>query len=262
MRAVNLMPRDARTASGSAASWGSGAGVYVLLAGLAALVAFAAMWAIANKQIGERQATLARVGAEATAAEARAGAAAPYVTFAKLASDRVQTVTTLSSTRFDWAHAMHEVSRVLPADVWLSGFSGSSGAAGDAPTPTTSGAPAPTISLVGCTRSQAKVARLLVRLRTIDGVRTIALKSSEKPDGAGDQSCPANRAADPNFTIAISFAVPGAPADGVDDTGRVTAPVPAAPAGPAGSPAAAAVAPGGTGSPTAAAAPVSTGKDS
>jgi Tfp pilus assembly protein PilN len=246
MRAVNLMPRDVRAAPGSA-SWGSGIGVYVLLAGLAALVACTALWALAGKQIGERQATLTRVSAEAVAAESRAGAAAPYVAFAKLATDRVQTVTSLSSTRFDWAHAMREVSRVLPADVWLNGFSGTSGAVSGAPTPTTSAAPAPMISLVGCTRSQSKVARLMARLRTIDGVRSIALKSSDKPDAGGDPTCPANRANDPRFTIAISFAVPGSPAGGVDDTGRVTAAVPAASAATAGAPAAAAVAPASTG---------------
>jgi Tfp pilus assembly protein PilN len=247
MRAVNLMPRAARPAPGSS-SWGAGIGVYVLLAGLVALVACTAVWAIAGKQIGERKSTLARVTAEATAAESRAGAAAPYVTFAKLASDRVQTVRSLSSTRFDWAHAMREIGRVLPADVWLNGFSGTSGAASGAPTPTTSAAPAPMISLAGCTLSQSKVARLMARLRTIDGVRTIALKSSEKPESPGDLSCPANRAADPRFTIAISFAVPGAPAGGVDDTGRVTA-APAAPVAPGATPTAAVVA------------PISTGKD-
>jgi Tfp pilus assembly protein PilN len=245
MRAVNLMPREARAAPGSA-SWGEGIGVYVLLAGLAALVVCAAMWAMASKQIGERQATLARVSAEAAAAESRAAAAAPYVSFAKLASDRVQTVTSLSSTRFDWAHAMREVGRVLPADVWLSGLSGTSGAASGAPTPTTSAAPAPMFSLVGCTRSQAKVARLMARLRTIDGVRTIALKTSEKPESQGDLTCPANHVTDPRFTIAVSFAVPGAPASGVDDTGTVTDP-PAAATG--ATPTAAVVA------------PISTGKD-
>lgn len=246
MRAVNLMPSDARAAAGSASPGSGAAGVYVLLAGLAALVACATVWAIADRRIDERQTTLARVSAEAMAAESRVGAAAPYVTFAKLASDRLRTVTTLSSTRFDWAHAMREVSRVLPADVWLSGFSGTSGAAGDAPTPTTSAAPAPTISLVGCTRSQAKVARLLARLRSIDGVRTVALKSSEKLDSSGDESCPADRTADPHFTIAISFAVPGAPAGAVDDTGRVAATASARTAT-AASPAAAVTAPASTG---------------
>lgn len=222
MRAVNLMPRDGHGRRGSS-SFGSGSAVYVLLAGLVALVALTAVWALASKQIGDRETKLQRVSAEVAAAEKRAGDAAPYVAFAKLANDRVQTVSTLSGTRFDWAHAMREVSRVLPADVWLTGMSGASGATGATPTPTTSAAPSPTITLNGCTRSQGKVARLMARLRTIDGVRKIALKSSEKPDSKGDASCPANRESDPRFTIAISFAVPGAARDTVDATGQVKA---------------------------------------
>jgi Tfp pilus assembly protein PilN len=202
----------------------SGAGVYVLLGGLAALVICAAVWAIAGKQVGDRQSKLATVSAQAAAAEKRAGSAAPYLAFQQLARNRVQTVSTISSTRFDWAHAMREVGRVLPADVWLDTLSGASGAGGGAPSPSTSAAPAPTVTLDGCTRSQAKVARLMARLRTIDGVRRVALKSSEKPDANGDAGCPANRATDPHFSITISFAVPGAPREGVDDTGQVTAP--------------------------------------
>jgi len=146
---------------------------------------------MADKQVGQRQSKLERVTAQAAAAEKRAGASAPYVAFEQLARNRVLTVTTLSATRFDWAHAMHEVSRVLPADVWLTTFSGASGASTGAPSPTTSAAPAPTITIGGCTRSQAKVARLMARLRTIDGVRKISLKSSEKPDAGGDTACPA-----------------------------------------------------------------------
>ncbi|MDX6676478.1 MAG: hypothetical protein QOE31_530 [Solirubrobacteraceae bacterium] len=221
MRAVNLIPRDARVAARNVARTSS-AGVYMLLGGLAAIVVLVAVWAVANKQVGDREATLKRVNAQAQAAEQRAGAGQPYVAFQRLARNRVQTVTTLSKTRFDWAHAMHEISRVVPADVWLKTLAGSSGAGTAAPTPTTNAAPAPTITLEGCTRSQAKVARLMARLRTIDGVRKITLKSSEKPDAAGDLTCPANRASDPHFTITTAFAVPGAPRDRVDESGQVT----------------------------------------
>jgi Tfp pilus assembly protein PilN len=221
MRAVNLIPRDARVAARNVARTSS-AGVYMLLGGLAAIVVLVAVWAVANKQVGDREATLKRVNAQAQAAEQRAGAGQPYVAFQRLARDRVQTVTTLSKTRFDWAHAMHEISRVVPADVWLKSLSGASGAASEAPTPTTNAAPAPTITLDGCTHSQAKVAELMARLRTIDGVRNISLQRSEKPDSEGDTSCPASKPSDPHFTIKAAFHVPGAPKDGVDESGQVT----------------------------------------
>ena len=222
MNAVNLMPRDRRDRRSTVQA--SGVAVYVLLAGLAALVVCAALWATANKQAGDREAKLARVTAQAAAAEQRAAFSAAYVEFAGLARDRVQTVKTLSATRFDWAHAMREVGRVLPADVWLTDLNGTSGAGSKAPTATASAAPAPVITLQGCTRSQAKVARLLARLRTIDGVRTVTLKSSKKPEAKGDGNCPANRASDPRFTIAISFAVPGGATESVDSTGQVEQP--------------------------------------
>jgi Tfp pilus assembly protein PilN len=221
MKAVNLMPRDGR-ASGPAGVE-SGAVVYILLAGLAALVVLVTLWAIAGKQVSDRTADLELKKAQIAAAEKRAGDSAAYVAFATLASNRVATVTKLSTTRFDWAHAMREVSRVLPANVWLTSMSGSSGASEAAPTPATSAAPAPTIVLVGCTRSQGDVARLLARLRAIDGVRNVSLNSSEKPDARGDASCPANRSTDPRFSIAIAFAVPGAAKSTVDATGQVTA---------------------------------------
>jgi Tfp pilus assembly protein PilN len=229
MKAVNLMPRDTR--AGKLVT-NSGNSAYVLLAGLVALVALATLWATAHKQVGEREDKVERVTAQAAAAERRAAAAAPYVEFAKLAENRVKTVTSLTATRFDWAHAMREVSRVVPADVWLTNLTGASGASGETPSPTSSAAPEPTITLAGCTRSQSKVARLMARLRTIDGVRRVALKSSAKPDGAGDENCPANRTSDPRFTLAISFAVPGATATSVDATGQIpsTTPAPGAPA--------------------------------
>jgi len=228
MRAVNLMPRDHR--DGRPASQGSDVAVYVLLAGLAALVVCAAFWATANKQAGDREAKLERVTAQAAAAEQRAGRSAVYVEFQRLARDRLQTVRTLTATRFDWANAMREVGRVLPADVWLTDFSGTSGAASEPPAAGTSAAPAPVITIEGCTRSQAKVARLLARLRTVDGVRSVSLKSSEKPENDGDVGCPANRQSDPHFTIAVAFAVPGAPADKVDGTGQVARAAATAPA--------------------------------
>lgn len=225
MKAVNLMPRDARVAGRTAQA--SSMGVYLLLAALAALVVCVTVWATANKQTGDRRAQLERVTAQAAAAEKRAGASVAFVEFQRLARERVQTVTNLSTTRFDWAHAMREVGRVIPGDVWLSGLAGTTGAAGGPPSTSTSAAPAPVIELAGCTHSQAKVARLMARLRTIDGVRGVTLKTSEKPDGSGDEGCPANRASDPRFTIAVSFAVPGAGPGKVDSTGQVSAAAPA-----------------------------------
>lgn len=235
MRAVNLMPADARSGRGGAGA--AGYAGYVVLAALAALLAVAALWGLAAKQVADRQARVDQLAVEAQSAEARASAAAPYEAFSRLAKDRVATVTALSATRFDWATALREVSRVLPADVWLTEINGSSGASSSQlPSPTASAAPAPKFRLDGCTTSQAKVARLMSRLRTIDGVRSVELSRSEKPDGDGGSDCPAASADDPRFTMTIAFRVPGAAKDAVDASGQVVDPsaAPAAAAAPAG----------------------------
>ena len=230
MRAVNLMPAD----PGAARSTRRGGPAHVLLAVLAAMVVLASLWAVADKQVGDRRAQLDRANAEATAAEARAGAAAPYAEFGRLAQDRVGTVSALARSRFDWAHAMREISRLLPADVWLTELSGDSGAGDETPSPTTSVAPSPTFKLDGCTRSQARVAWLLARLRAVDGVRNVDLSKSEKPETNGDTSCPAHAASDPRFTITIAFAGPNAPKDSLDAAGQVAGP--AASAAPSATP--------------------------
>jgi Tfp pilus assembly protein PilN len=213
------MPSDAGAARST-----RGGPAYVLLAVLAGMVVLASLWAVANRQVGDHRAQLDRVNAEAAAAEARAGAAAPYAEFGRLAQDRVATVSALAGSRFDWAHAMREISRLLPADVWLTELSGESGATDETPSPTTRVAPSPTFKLDGCTRSQGRVARLLARLRAIDGVREVDLSKSEKPDTNGDTSCPAHAATDPRFTITIAFAGPNAPKETLDAAGQVAAP--------------------------------------
>jgi Tfp pilus assembly protein PilN len=225
MRAVNLMPG---TGSGPKRARERPLGAYILIAGLAGLVAFAALWTMATRDISSNNAKAATVNAEAAVAEARAAAAAPYEAFAKLARDRVQTVASLSATRFDWANGLRDVARILPSDVWFVAMTGTSGASAGPVGPTSSAAPAPRIELQGCTRSQSDVARLMTRLRAVNNVRSVDLSSSTKPDSADNDQCPANRTSDPTFTVSIRFAVPGEGKAAVDTTGQVKESAPAA----------------------------------
>jgi hypothetical protein len=228
MRAVNLMPADTRTGRPSRSVSSSSYGSYFVLAGLSALLVFAALWTSASKQLSSGTDKLAKANAEAQAAEKRAEASAPYQAFAELARDRRATVSSLAATRFDWANGLREVARVVPSDVWLTGITGTSGAGDAAPGPTTSAAPAPQFEMTGCTTSQAKVAQLMARLRAVNLVRAVELKTSTKPDDTGSDDCPANKASNPTFSIVISFAVPGAAKPTLDSTGQVAAPAPAA----------------------------------
>ncbi|MDQ3677792.1 MAG: PilN domain-containing protein [Actinomycetota bacterium] len=233
MRAVNLMPGD-RGGRASRSAGSSPSGAYLVLGALGVLVVFVSLWAVTNKQIDSRTTKLEKANAEAQVAERRAQASAPYQEFAELARNRNATVTSLSATRFDWSHGLREVARVVPDDVWLTAIDGSSGAGDAAPGPTSSAAPAPRFEMTGCTKSQANVARLMARLRAVDGVRSVELKTSVKPDEVSSEDCPANKPSDPVFTIVISFGVPGEPKASVDSTGQIPTSAPSAPASSSG----------------------------
>ncbi len=122
-----------------------------------------------------------------------------------LREQRVQAVSQLVDSRFDWAHAFHELGRVLPRDVSLASLSGTigsttgaAGGAGKSSSATSAAASTsatvasatppgsvPTFTLSGCATSQTEVALTLDRLRLIDGVSEVTLQSSTKTTGGG-----------------------------------------------------------------------------
>ncbi|HST55960.1 MAG TPA: hypothetical protein VLJ42_08705 [Solirubrobacteraceae bacterium] len=222
MKAVNLIPADQRGGSASAKGQSEG-GAFVVLGVLAGLAIMALLYGMAHHQISSRRGEAATLSAQAQAAQAQAQALAPYTSFAALHQQRLQAISQLVDTRFDWAHTFHEIGRVLPYGVALTSVHGS--IAADAaiaapvaatPTPTSTGtsstantstgstaaaatpAPAaspvtsatpagstPIFTLSGCATSQSEVARALQRMRLIDGVSDVELQSSTKPTGSG-----------------------------------------------------------------------------
>ncbi len=224
MRAVNLIPVEQRGGSGPAAgrSEGGAYAVLVLMGGLALLVL---LYGTASHQISSRRAKAASLAAQTQRAQAMAAQLAPYTSFLALREQRVQAVSELAQSRFDWAHAFHELGRVLPHDssiTSLAGTVGSTGGSSSSSASSTSGAKAgassavtsatppgsvPVFTLSGCATSQAEVAQTLTRLRLIDGVSEVVLQSSTKPGGGGGGSagaggCPSN---DPTFNVSITF---------------------------------------------------------
>jgi hypothetical protein len=131
MKAVNLIPSEQRAGGGPAAGESEGAAFMVLglVAGLAVL---ALLYGIASHQVSSRQEKVASVNAQAQVTKARADALAPYTSFKAMYERRLSAVTELVSTRFDWAHAFHELGRVLPSDASLNSVKGTIGAAGGA----------------------------------------------------------------------------------------------------------------------------------
>ncbi len=216
MRAVNLVPVDQRGGSGPAAgrSEGGAYAVLVLLAGLAGLVL---LYGTARHEISSRRAKAATLVAETQQAQAEAAQLAPYTSFLAMREQRVQAVSELAQSRFDWAYAFHELGRVLPKDASISSLSGTIGSAGGTSSSTAASASAtvtsatppgsvPVFTLSGCATSQAEVAQTLNRLRLMNGVSSVSLQSSSKAAGSSGASnaggCPGS---DPAFNVTIDF---------------------------------------------------------
>jgi len=253
MRAVNLIPSDDRRSPGSLAGIGSGRsqgaafGVLALLAGLALL---ALVYGLARHQVSSRRTQLAAVQAKVNSVQQSSTALSSYTSFIALREQRIQAVDTLVDSRFDWAHAMHELGRVMPSGTSITSLDGtiagatpvaaasSPAATASAATSTTSTAtPAasttasgstgavssatppgsvPTMTLSGCAKSQATVALMLQRLRLIDGASKVALQSSAKTASAGASAGSAATgtcAGGPTFSATLTFEpLPTAPA--------------------------------------------------
>jgi hypothetical protein len=252
MRAVNLIPAEQRSgaAVGAGRSEGAAYGVLVLLAGVAVL---ALIYGLADHQISSRRAEAATLTARSQRAQAQASQLAPYASFVALREQRTQAVAQLVNSRFDWAHAFHELGRVLPLEVSVtsltgtvgsaSGSSGASGASGAATKATggavTSATPpgsVPLFTLTGCAFNQPSVALMLERLRLIDGVSEVNLQSSTKAAGSGGGGSASGggcASGEPQFSVQIVFSgLPAATAKitGTTETAAARSPASATPA--------------------------------
>ena len=194
MKAVNLIPSDARR-GGRGAGGRSGGAVYVLLAALAVAVALVAVYVDASNQVSDAQAKVSALQAQAAAAQGAADKLVPYVQFAQLAQARAATIRGIASNRFDWNAALGNLARVVPANTSLQTLSGSvvpgvavGGASSSGASQLRGAVNAPAFEISGCSRTQDDVARLISRLRLIDGVTRVSLQDSQKsssgPGGA------------------------------------------------------------------------------
>jgi Tfp pilus assembly protein PilN len=230
MKAVNLIPAEERSSAiGAGRSQG---GAYAVLGVLGGLAILALLYGIARHQISSRRAQAASLTAQAQQAQATATQLAPYTSFMTLREQRLQAVSQLVDSRFDWAHAFHELGRVLPSDASISsltgtigsstgtaapatappataGSAGSTGAAGAAASAAvTSATPpgsVPTFTLSGCATSQSEVALTLERLRLINGVSEVTLQSSTKSSGGPRGAAGGCGGNAPTFAAQISF---------------------------------------------------------
>jgi Tfp pilus assembly protein PilN len=212
MRAVNLLPTDLRGAAPAAPSArpvrerAEGVGAYLVLGALALCVAMLAVYVLATNTVKQKQAELTDVAAQADAATAAAAKLKPYADFEASAEARVETVRGLAAARFDWEQALRDLSRAMPTDVKLQSLTGDMGlpgTAGSSGDPLRGSIQAPAISLAGCAPSQPSVARMLARLRSVDGVTRVSLSKSEKLGGDSASACAGGNP--PQFSAVIFF---------------------------------------------------------
>jgi Tfp pilus assembly protein PilN len=219
MKAVNLIPSDERR-RGAAVGGGRSQGVaYVVLGALAGVAVLVLLYGVARHHASSRRAQLATIAAETQRAQESVAALTPYTSFIALREARMKAVAEVVDSRFDWAHAFHELGRVLPRDASITSLDGTVGAAGSASgssssssTPAAAGSATPTgsvptITLGGCAGSQSEVALTLQRLRLIDGVGDVSLKSSGTGGSSGSSSTSAQQCApkSPSFSVQITF---------------------------------------------------------
>jgi Tfp pilus assembly protein PilN len=216
MKAVNLIPREAQRRGGLVVgAMPSGPGYLVLIA-LAVALAFVTVIVITDNTIASRTARLQSLRAQLQSEQALAGRLASYQRFAQLAQERAQTVRDILQSRFDWHGALVDLSKVVPSDVSLQSLnatvSPNAGAGSSGGSSLRGAISAPAFDITGCTQSQDDVARLMSRLRTIDGVTRVTLQSSTESTGgtqgtsstasaAGSGGCPGG----PSFHLVVFF---------------------------------------------------------
>lgn len=223
MKAVNLVPSEDRRGGSIGVGVGRSEGAaYAVLGVLAGFAILALLYGIARHDVSSRRTQLASVQARTQQAHETAAGLSSYTSFLTLREQRVQAVTSLVDSRFDWAQSLHELGRVLPHDATITSLNGTIGAAagstsGAATTGSVSSATppgsVPSFTLTGCATSQSEVALTLQRLHLIDGVTGVSLQSSAKSAAsttAGSGQCSSGRA---SFSVQISFApLPAVPA--------------------------------------------------
>jgi Tfp pilus assembly protein PilN len=190
MRAVNLLPADAtRRKRWGAGDRGAAKRVFLSAALIAAVLmaALVAAFVHQHSSVADKQETLAGLEQKVVAAQAKA--AAVQAARANSQARRVA-VTEVNSKRVTWEQVLRDLSRVLPANVWLQNLQAQS------PTPTTAGSTTATAStttatpgttptaflVTGFTSSQKGVARVIDRLAVLPWLSDVSLQQSTRMD--------------------------------------------------------------------------------
>jgi Tfp pilus assembly protein PilN len=199
VRPVNLIPLEQRRGAARGSSRRNPFPVYVILGALGAGVLCVLALVLTSNQVNEKTSKVAELKTKETGAKSVADALRPYGQFATIQKARETQIDQVVQGRFDWDHAVDQLARTTPGNVWLLTVSGSvrpdvqvEAAGGNAST-LRADVPGPAFTIVGCTYSQRSVARMMARMNNIDGVTDVRLAKSAKRDEA-ESSAPAGAA--------------------------------------------------------------------
>jgi Tfp pilus assembly protein PilN len=176
MKAINLVPRDARRSFG--ALQGLGLSTTALFGALALAVVVVAGYVVLSNGVNAKRNELALVQSQQTATTREVARLKPYADLEQLRTSLLERVKTVAGSRYDWPGTLARIARAFPADAKLTNLDGAP--AGD------QGGPA--IKLSGCTASHDAVARLIDRLRAVKGVAGVALASSKVDEATAGSS--------------------------------------------------------------------------
>jgi len=205
VRAVNLLPKDVQQQARAERR----PRPLVLLAPIAVVVPVCALvFAImsAHGDVSSRRSELSGLNAQlASLPAATPSAAAANMQLHDQLSTRATAVATVLGKRLAWDSMLNDLSRALPADVWLATLNATAptplGATPTAPVAATPGAAPTGLAMSGYTYSQTSVARLLARLSTIPSLADVQLQQSAN-QAIGKRTVVA-------FTIAANVRQPG-----------------------------------------------------
>src|SRR4051794_11529875 len=156
MKAINLLPREARRSFGTVRS--ASGGTMVLFGALTAALVLVLAYVLLVNDVRSKRSELATVSTQVAATQRQVANLKPYADLDSLRQSLLQQVRTLSDGRYDWPDMLNRIARALPGNTTLTSFNGSDDQGTD-------GASAPTIVLAGCTPSHAAVATVIDRLR-------------------------------------------------------------------------------------------------
>ena len=209
MRAVNLLPNDARPGS-RWATIGRGASARRVLggSGIAAgvlVLAFAGLTLHERSVAGKRRTQLHDIQAQLVIVQAEA-AKGQQTQAASVA--RFSVMKTLVAQRLAWEDVLRDLARVLPGGVFLQGLQASAPATTAVAAATPTAAPAGTtgtgFTVNGSADSQIRVAWVLDRLSLLPWLSDVTLQSSVRGEGA-DGGTPVE------FTIGATIGSTGGP---------------------------------------------------